>query len=812
MNQLNHGSTVEPDAYLVPGEKALVTGFPSPAICRLVILVGFIATGTTNTRASPGCRSAFLKLTDPAPAAFDYFGASVAVSQNWLVAGAPFDDAGGTDAGAVFVFDSATGELRRSIENPGMVDGSQFGWSVGISGDFILVGAPFDRSIPSSEGAAYLFSASTGSLLQTFSNPSQIEGERFGWAVAIWGNFVVVGAPMARIDGSPAGAGYLFDATTGSLLHIFKNPAPDPEDSFGHSVAIWGNTIGIGAPKDDHDELDGGRAYLYDALTGAPLRKLLNPLPRERGEFGRSIAVWENHVVVGSAGEAAYLFEAARGDLLRAFTMPEPVPYSRFGHAVAIYRNIVIIGAPGRPDLNKGGAAYIFDTAIGSVRLFSDGAAVAPNNFGESVAVYGENYIAGATWVNSGGPISGVAYALVRWDCPSPTPTPAPSPLPTPGCELTLPNPDQGSTRFAQSVAISNGQVLVGRDLFDASSGARLERFYDPSPKSESFGDSAAIAGGRALIGAPGFGSIITQGIAYLFDSATGVLLRAFQNPSPEPGDEFGFSVAISGDNALVGAPRDNTAVHQSGSAYLFDAQSGSLLQTINDPNPASGDRFGEVVAISGDNILVTSATGGAHLFNAENGALLRTLSHPGPAGSRLGPAGSIEGAHVLLEGSEPVGQAQVERAYLFDAATGSLLQTFNVTSPDAKDYDLRSVSISGNSALIGAFIRGTTVGGAYLFDAATGTLLQRLDNPNPTSGDAFGGSVAASGQFLIVGDVRARISEVSSGAAYIFSCPKASPSQLKDVLLGRVPPASEDDANGDGVIDVADLLLVSVP
>ena len=104
-------------------------------------------------------------------------------------------------------------------------------------------------------------------------------------------------------------------------------------------------------------------------------------------------------------------------------------------------------------------------------------------------------------------------------------------------------------------------------------------------------------------------------------------LLETINNPGPTPiaDDLFGFSVAISEEHVLVGAPFDDTGATDAGSAYLFDLESGSFLQTFNNPTPEAGDQFGFSVAISEEHVLVgahrddTGATdaGSAYLFGA---------------------------------------------------------------------------------------------------------------------------------------------------------------------------------------------------
>ena len=112
--------------------------------------------------------------------------------------------------------------------------------------------------------------------------------------------------------------------------------------------------------------------------------------------------------------------------------------------------------------------------------------------------------------------------------------------------------------------------------------------------------------GGNVLVGAHNDTTGETyNGAAYLFDGGTGALLQTFVNPQASFDDRFGFAVTGAGDNVLVGAPTDSTGARRSGAAYLFDGVSGALLQTFLNPTPAPGDFFGWSLAAMGENIVV---------------------------------------------------------------------------------------------------------------------------------------------------------------------------------------------------------------
>ncbi|MEM7043884.1 MAG: hypothetical protein AAF543_13825 [Pseudomonadota bacterium] len=313
----------------------------------------------------------------------------------------------------------------------------------------------------------------------------------------------------------------------------------------------------------------------------------------------------------------------------------------------------------------------------------------------------------------------------------------------------------------------------------------------NPGPGSNSgdlFGFSTSLSndGSRALVGAAGDGG--NNGTAYVIDTSTGGLLQTLNNPT-NGSDLFGYinGVSLSGDGstALVGAFRDSTTGNGSGTAYVFDATTGNLLQTLNNPTPGSGDGFGISVSLSddGSTALVGAYTddatginsGTAYIFDVSTGNLLQTLNNPTPGG------GDLFGFSVSLSGDGStalVGALNSDATYAFDVSTGNLLQTLNNPTPGSGDRFGYSVSLSGDgsTALVGAYGDTSLTGVAYTFDVGSGNLLQTLGNPGPNDSDYFGVSVALSddgGTALIgaLGDTTQTIggSPLRAGSAYLF-------------------------------------------
>jgi len=333
----------------------------------------------TSSVLSPAYGELIHIFDDPTPTNQDGFGFSVSVDGNNVLVGAHIDSTNGAFIGQAHLFDATTGNLLRTFDDPTPTVRDEFGTSVAIQGNNVLVGAPLDDTNAPGVGQAYLFDATTGALLQTFDDPtptqdaSFIKGDRFGFSVAIDGNLVLVGAPFDDTNGPNVGQAHLFDATTGALLQTFDDPTPTPSvnlgDLFGSSVAIDGNLVLVGARLDDTNGIAIGQAYLFDATTGALLRTFDDPTVTEFDLFGTSVSIDGNLVLVGAEQDKtnglrvgqAHLFDATTGALCKTFDDPTVTTTDLFGFSVSISGNLVLVGA--RQDSTLGtnvGQAYLF--------------------------------------------------------------------------------------------------------------------------------------------------------------------------------------------------------------------------------------------------------------------------------------------------------------------------------------------------------------------------------------------------------------------------------------------------------------------
>jgi len=447
-DQLHLDGTLTKLSGLQSNDDILLTSDTGVTFINLV-QIGQGSFGLTQTLSNP---NVYGTTTD------DGFGASVDISGSRLIVGAiGEDDAGGSFSGKAYVYDLDTNSLLYTLSNPnafGTSNGDSFGASVGISSSYLIVGAPGETKIDENDynyfqtGKAYIFNATTGALLHTLDNPSPGYGggftteENFGRAVAISNTRAIVGAYWG--GGAYRGRAYIYNTATGALLYTLSNTATTYSSLFGYSVDISDSYAIVGAYEFDEspstNDDRSGRAYIYNATTGALLFTLSNPnavSTRRLDRFGFSVAISDSYAAVGAVGErsvgpisyslsgAVYIFSPTTGALLRTISNPNPIDPAlsdTFGSSVAISGSRLIVGAAvegggpggtinGAEDAvfnDQSGKAYIFDIATGALLHTLDNpnafGTVNDDFFGKSVAISNSYAVVGTPFEDDAGP------------------------------------------------------------------------------------------------------------------------------------------------------------------------------------------------------------------------------------------------------------------------------------------------------------------------------------------------------------------------------------------------------------------------
>jgi len=373
----------------------------------------------------------------------DAFGGSVAVSGDTAVVGAAGNDGGGS--AYVFKRTVHSWSQQAKLTPSDAVESGEFGYSVAISGDVILVGDPQLQSETNSSGSAYVFvrNGSAWTEQTKLVSSDAADGDHFGISVGVSGrydNWVVVGASGDQDAGVDSGSAYVFNIGGDSLLQFAKLMASDASERqrFGSSVAISGSTILVGAGGDE-----AGSAYIYSPggltyMSEDAKLTVVEDEEAERGAYGyvTSVAISGDTAVLGAVEggplinatsyKSANVFVRSDTNWIEEASLPSPDSLE-FGPYVAISGETLVIGAGelsdpissgfGQVDVyTRNGATWSSQAELKAVGAAREGL------FGRSVAISDGTVMVGAPSLPSAAG-SGSAYIFDLTCAPYVTPT-----------------------------------------------------------------------------------------------------------------------------------------------------------------------------------------------------------------------------------------------------------------------------------------------------------------------------------------------------------------------------------------------------
>ncbi len=209
----------------------------------------------------------FSTLESPNAQAGGDFGLSVAIRGGVIAVGAPMEGvAGESGAGHAYIFKASTGDLEATLVSPNSQAGGVFGWSVAVGDRLVVVGAPGESySNRSAAGQAYTFRVTSGAPVSTLVDPHPQRLGTFGWSVGISGPTILVGAEGDRAGTElGAGAAYTFGSDSGRLALELCSPNAQKFGSFGYAVAVSGSILLIGSYVETVSGMaEAGHAYVY---------------------------------------------------------------------------------------------------------------------------------------------------------------------------------------------------------------------------------------------------------------------------------------------------------------------------------------------------------------------------------------------------------------------------------------------------------------------------------------------------------------------------------------------------------------------
>ncbi len=372
------------------------------------------------------------------------FGSALSLDGSSIAIGAPFasgglSQPGANGAGSVSVFEQDGGawSLVTTLTSPNPEASGQFGYDVAISGNVLVVGAPFENSGSPASGRAYVYRRVNGvwTLSDTIVELSQSQNSRFGHSVDIASSRMVVSAIRSSFFGSSAGAVYFY--RVGGSAVIFEDrvgPNPfAPGSFFGTSVSISNNKCAVGAVFDSTIAGSEGATYLFERQpngTWNEYSKLSPPVSQSNAFFGVSVAFRGAFLIVGAEGinngassgvsGSAFIYRDFGGGVVGLESevgSPSPLDNGNFGRAVSMAPGFAAVG-----ELGGGGAVHTYRRVNGAW-LF-EGTILGINHnsgdgFGTDVGLDSDIALVGAPTRTTTVPVSGAAfvYDLEFDDC-----------------------------------------------------------------------------------------------------------------------------------------------------------------------------------------------------------------------------------------------------------------------------------------------------------------------------------------------------------------------------------------------------------
>jgi hypothetical protein len=755
---------------------------------------------------------------------YDVFAASVSISGNTALIGAPLDDDRGVDSGSAYIFvrNNSVWTLQQKLTASDGAAEDHFGEALSLSGDTALIGASQTQKIGNGKAYVFVRSNSTWSLQQTLTVTFGSAGDAFGASVSLSGNTALIGAPYCDKIGSllDVGFAYIFvrSGTTWTQQATLGGTVPATSDRFGSSLSLDGDTALVGCSLDDDNGSSSGSAYVFfrSGTTWSLQQKLIASDAAAAHEFGFSVSLSGDTALIGSpidvnTSGSAYVFvrSGTTWNQQQKLIAPDGAPEDYFGKSISLSGDIALIAAEGDdgPVYAIQGSAYVF-VRTGSTwameQKFTPPADMPGGVLGMSVSLSGDTLLIGV--LETQGNDRGCGFVFVRnnaiWTQQQILSAGDGAAYDSFGVSVSLAgetalvgtykDDDNGTDTGSAYVFTRNGGIWSTQQKLIAWDGAT----------STSFGKQVSLSGDTALIAA--------YGAAYVF-VRNGTVWSQQQKLTASDGTSGDYAISLSGDTALIGARSNTSNGSASGAAYVYQ-RSGTSWSEEQKLLPADGrlnDHFGVAVSLWNNTALIGvdgddnkgEASGSVYVFvrgNSSWGQQQILTASDGAAGDFFGYAVSLweDSALIGAYGDDDQGTSSGS-AYVFVRSGSSWSQQKKLLPSDgqANAYFGSSVSISRASALVGSYgftSNGFNSGSAYLFwrSGPNWSQQQKLTAPDAAAYDNFGAAVCISDYSALVG-------------VYMDDGLDSLGGYAPDQGSVYVYQNSNPDVDGDGLLDI---------
>jgi hypothetical protein len=785
----------------------------------------------------------------------DGLGRAVAIDGDTLVLGAPGADLPGQpDAGALYVFvrSGATWTQQAKLAASDGAQGANLGTGVAIFGDTIVAGASNDDPGPGAgTGSAFVFVRSGTAWTQQAKLGASDggAGDNFGAGVGLHADTCVVGAPLSDTPGgADAGSAYVFVRVGTAWIQQAKLGAPDgaANDGFGSSAAVWGDTVVVGAPLDDTSVADSGSAYVFTrgADVWSPQAQLVPPGAGGAGQFGCGVAVEGDRAAIGARLDAggvgaAYLYTRSAGAWTQAVKfVASGTGLDNLGTGVAVSGLVAVAGAPGHAvdSVTDAGAAYVLEMSHDAPRLvdqpvsmlgFPGGSGAFTVRTSSLSATYrwrkngvdlvdGGNIAGSATpalVISSLGADDGAGYdCVVTNDCGQTVSSLASLEVecfgPSAGA-LASPADVGAGDRYGAAIGAEGDIVAVGAPSRLNLDGVRTGAVYvyaragdawtleaelfsplefepayfgtylDVSGDTLVVGVADALGDARACVytrdgGAWTLETLLTTGLtiggAVALDGDT-LAVAGLVGATPRvnvyarSGSTWTFQSAVTprsyddgtvgaldlqGDALILGEPHFRTGLDlEGGRVELWERTGSTWVFQAGASGPIGGGALGSGVAISGGRAVAVGATSEQYQFSRDPSTGTWEVD-PVDTGVVTGNSVALRGRTVVEQAAVPSGPRQM---FVYSIpATGTAWQlrgTFTILNPDGS-FGGAAAFVDNDHLWVGEEGRDAFAGAAYLVDLTNDTPVI-IDQPDDAvvCGGPVQFSVAAQGESL---------------------------------------------------------------
>lgn len=676
----------------------------------------------------------------------------------------------------------------------------------------------------------------------------------FGQAIDISGDRAVIGASP---DDPMSGTAYVYKRDLGTGEWSFESklvpPAGSarPFDMFGAAVAIDGTRIAVGAPGDDQIHSGSGAVYTYELIGGQWTleQELHSPAAEPNGRFGRGLDLSGDSLIVGAWREDATAEDSGAVHVFRrpgaawaysqTLTSTFAIEDEHFGFAIDCTLTRLVIGATGFPAGDDTGAAYVYELTGNSWQQMQQLTGANSGNLGHSVAILGTHVLAGAPSTDGAGTARGAVYYF-REGAVSYT-------------FRQVVHGTQDEELFGSSVAMAREDVIEPSSPLRAVMGgyryegtqevqghARFMLFNStlnwlddetadsPQPTAYGrFGNAVAIQGRSALIAEVGASTNFrSEGAVHAYEhsanswNANGVLRGTEQDAN----QLFGDTVALHQDLAVIGMPGDDDTLENAGGALVYEREGGAwqpVAKLSAETDASSGALFGSASATDGTTIVIgaraeshaSNFAGAAYVYRKTDAGEWKSEARLIPSdptfegwfGTSVDVSGDrvVVGAPGVNVGVQSTGVVYVfvrddqgnwsEEDRLWELAGSPNAQAGTAVAIDGDRLVVGAAGLAGNTGLALTYTRQ---GSTWMFENS----IQGLQS---TTHSRFAESLSLEGTTLIVG-APGELQDV--GAVYVYER-----TDLDYLFMNRIAPTPGADVTAYGRrVDLeGDLLVV---